>query len=468
MPALSPAKCALFERLRGGDIIPISPAPIPRLKHGQTAPLSFGQERLWFLDQLEPGNPFYNVPIATGIRGELNRTALEEALRAVVARHDALRTVFRNVDGRPVSVVTPEGDFRLPYIDLIECAPEARKRQLDQITTAEAIAPFDLETGPLIRGTLIRTASKEHVLLLTLHHVVCDGWSMALLRDEVSALYAGFVSQKPASLVPLALQYADFAAWQRSEFQGPIAERQLRYWREQLSGRLGPLSLPLDHPRPTVQTYHGDVCRRRVDGRSLHALRGLAAEENATLCMVLMAAFQVLLARLSRERDVCVGTPIANRSRPELEQLIGFFANTLVIRGRLELNPSFRAFVAQLRETMLAAYAHQDLPFSRLVEALQPDRDLSRTPVVQVMFVLQNIPVRVRQIAGLTLTDTTFDHAPVSNFDLTLNVNEHAEWLELSLVYNTDLFDGATIEQMLDAYETLLAGAIADRRCPRA
>ncbi|HEY1598197.1 MAG TPA: amino acid adenylation domain-containing protein [Pirellulales bacterium] len=464
LAALSPAKRALFERLQGGpvDDTQATQTQIARRKVEEPAPLSFAQERLWFLDQLEPNNPFYNVPIATRIQGDLDGELLEAALRSVIVRHDALRTLFRAVDGQPQQVVSPDCDFRLARIDLSVCTPEARQQQLDQITVAEALAPFCLERGPLVRGTLIRLAADEHVLLLTLHHIICDGWSMAVLRDEVAAFYAAAILKQPAQLRPLPLQYADFAAWQRGPGHGLAGERHLRYWREQLADRPGPLALPLDHPRPAMQTYGGGVRRCRVGGCLLHALRGLAAEENATLCMVLMAAFQVLLARLCQERDVCVGTPIANRSRPELERLIGFFANTLVIRGRLEENPSFRTFVAQLRATMLSAYAHQDLPFSQLVEDLQPTRDLSRTPLAQVMFVLQNIPVRSRQIAGLTITDTTFDHAPLSNFDLTLNVDEHADRLDLSLVYNTDLFDSATIERMLGAYETLLGEAVAD------
>jgi fengycin family lipopeptide synthetase B len=462
LAALSPAKRALFARLHGGGPVDNSHGQISRRKVDEPAPLSFAQERLWFLDQLEPNNPFYNVPISTRIQGDLNCGVLEEALRSVIVRHDALRTRFRAVDGQPQQLVSTECHFRLTQIDLSDCTLESRRQRLDQTTTAEALAPFCLQRGPLVRGTLIRLAPDEHMLLLTLHHIICDGWSMAVLRDEVAAFYAAAILRQPAQLRPMTLQYSDFAEWQRGPGHDLATERHLDYWREQLADRPGPLALPLDHPRPAVQTYCGGVRRCRVGGRLLNAVRGLAAEENATLCMVLMAAFQVLLSRLCRERDVCVGTPIANRSRPELERLIGFFANTLVIRGCLEGNPSFRAFVAQLRETMLSAYAHQDLPFSQLVEELQPARDLSRTPLVQVMFVLQNIPVRSRQIAGLTITDTTFDHAPVSTFDLTLNVDEHADRLDLSLAYSTDLFDAMTIERMLAAYETLLAGAVAD------
>ncbi|HEY2840984.1 MAG TPA: condensation domain-containing protein, partial [Pirellulales bacterium] len=460
---LSPAKRALFERLRASDAAARRHRAIePRVAAG-SAPLSFAQQRLWFLDQLDPGSAAYNVATAVRLRGLLDAAVLEQALQVVVDRHEALRTTFHSVDGRAEQAITPTTRVRLVQIAAQSWPVAERESRIQQLAAAEAIVPFDLSTGPLLRATLVRLTNDEHVLFLTIHHIVCDGWSMAVLRDEVADHYAAILAGRPPRMAPLSIQYADFAAWQREQLRGPAVERLLNYWSRQLAGAPEAIELPLDHPRPTIQGFHGDVRRLRLDGALTTELRRLAGEEGATLFMTLLAAFQILLARYSRQKDVCVGTPIANRSRPELEPLIGFFVNTLVIRGRLEGNPSFRGLLAQLRETTLSAFAHQDLPFEHLVEHLHPSRDTSRTPLVQVMFVLQNIPLRSRDVAGLSISDVSFDHAPISNFDLTLNVDEHADRLDLSLVYNTDLFEPDTIERMLASYELLLRGIIAGR-----
>ena len=346
--------------------------------------------------------------------------------------------------------------------ELMPLAPAVRTAHLHELTHREALRPFDLSAGPLMRGVLVHVAPDDHVLLLTLHHIVCDGWSMAVLRDELAEHYAAICEQRTA-LDPLSLDYCDFAVWQRERFSTAVSAHHLSYWREQLADYSGVLELPLDRPRPAVQTYNGNVWRLRLDKRLTSDLKTLAREESATLCMLLMAVFHVLLARFSGARDVSVGMPIANRGRPELERLIGFFANTLVIRGRLEKNPSFRAFMAQIRPTILEAYAHQDLPFEKLVDELHPKRNLARNPLVQVMFVLQNVPLRSRDIAGLSIRDLSFDHAQVANFDLTLNIDERTDCLDCSLVYNTDLFDAATIQRILDGYGTLLGAIVANR-----
>ncbi len=466
LATLSPAKRALFDLLRRPSDAKSSVAAAPRRDPREPAPLSFGQERLWFLDQLEPGNPFYNVAISTRIVGDLEARLLAAALDAVIARHEALRTVFRSAAGRPEQVVCEKIKFQLAQEDLSSLDPAARDEALARATNAEAIRPFDLARGPLVRARLVRLGRNEHVLLLTLHHIICDGWSMAVLRQEVAQQYEALRAGAACELAPLPVQFAEYAIAQREDGTGPVAAADREYWRTQLADLPGPLALPLDRPRPAVQTYRGQTCRRRLSGPIVDDLRRLAAEENGTLCMVLLAAFQVLLARYARERDVCVGVPIAGRTRPELERLIGFFVNTLVIRGRLDEKLSFRDFLFQLRHTMLAAYEHQKLPFSRLVEELMPERDLSRNPLVQVMFVLQNIPVATRQVAGLTITDNSFDHAPVSNFDLTFNIDEHPDRLDLSLVYNPDLFASSTIERMLDGYQTLLDAVVENRDCP--
>ncbi len=314
-----------------------------------------------------------------------------------------------------------------------------------------------------VRMTVDLRAADDAVLLLTMHHIVCDGWSMAVLRQEVAEHYAAVVEGRSPRLEPLEIQYADFAAWQREKLDGPRLQHLLDYWTRQLADLDGPLELPLDFARPAEQTFRGDVFRLRIDATLTASLRRVAQEEDATLFMVLLAAFNVLLSRYTGQRDLCVGTPIANRNQVQLERLIGFFVNTLVVRADLSGNPTVREFIAQMRQTTLGAYAHQDLPFARLVDELKPQRDLSRTPLFQVMFVLQNVPLGVTHIAGLSATEVSFDHGGVANFDLTLNVDEHPDRLDLSLLYNTALFTPETTEQLLDSYQTLLFEFCGDR-----
>lgn len=461
---LSPAKRALLEQWRKAHAAPTpTGSPIPQRRAGNVAPLSFAQQRLWFLDQLEPNNPFYNVAAAVRMTGPLDADVLEQSLHASIARHDALRTTFRATDGQPEQVVHSRIDWKLARIELQAADVDDGDQELHRLAEEEALRPFDLVTGPLMRGTLLRIAEREHVLLLTMHHIVCDGWSMGVLRQEIAQNYTTLLQGRTARLPSLPIQYADFAAWQREQLVGDAVERLQEYWSQQLAHLPGPLELPLDFRRPAEQTFRGDVRRRRIDAQLQTDLRRITSDEDVTLFMVLMAAFQVLLARYSGQRDLCIGTPIANRSRQELEPLVGFFANTLVLRGDVSANPTLRQLLAQVRRTTLDAYAHQDLPFERLVEHLQPPRDVSRTPLFQVMFVLQNIPLRAQEIAGLRVTEVSFDHAPVSTFDLTLNVDEQPQRLDLSLVFNPDLFLPATIDRWLESYEVLLRELVADR-----
>jgi len=456
---LSPAKRALFEQLQGSGNA--EPNAASALASSGPAPLSFAQERLWFLDQLEPGNPFYNVATSVRLRGTLDAIALERTLLSVIERHQALRTRFELIDGVPKQVTSP-ASFRLERIDLVELSTSDRERRLQDLATEESLRPFDLAVGPLIRATLVRSSEREHTLLLTLHHIVCDGWSMAILKDEIAEQYAAHVEAREPRLAPLATHYTDFAIHQRAELQGTKLERLLDYWSRELVDLPGPLELPADRPRPAMQSYRGDVCRLRLEGDLTRAVRELATSERATPYMVLLAAWQILLGRWSRRRDVAVGTPIAQRGHRDLEPLVGFFVNMLVMRGRFEDDPSFREYLDRVRSSALGAFSHQDLPFARLVEHLQPPRDPSRAPLVQVMFVMQNIPVRAREAAGLVLEETSYDHAPVSHFDLTLNVEERSDALHMSLVFNPDLYERATIERMLASYRTLLESITAE------
>ena len=424
-------------------------------------PMSFAQQRLWFLDQLEPGNSVYNIPAAMCLRGALNGAALEQSLNEIVRRHEALRTTFSVMEGQPVQVIAPGLALTLPVVDLGNLLETEREAEAQRLTIEEAQRPFDLAQGPLLRTTLLRLDKEEHILLLTMHHIVSDGWSMGVLFRELSALYEAFSAGKPSPLPELPIQYADFAVWQRQWLQGETLEAQLAYWKKQLDGVCPVLELPTDRPRPAVQTFRG-ARQSMVLSKSLtEAVKALSHQEGTTLFMTLLAAFQTLLYRYTGQDDIIVGSPIANRNRSEIEGLIGFFVNTLVLRTDLSDNPTFRELLGRVREVALGAYAHQDLPFEKLVEALHPERDLSRNPMFQVMFILQNTPMATLELGGLTLNQLNVDWG-IAMFDLTLSMRATEQGLMGFLEYNTDLFNAATISRMLDHFQTLLEGIVAN------
>ncbi|MFZ5918978.1 MAG: amino acid adenylation domain-containing protein [Chloroflexota bacterium] len=435
--------------------------PIEAISREGDTPLSFAQQRLWFLDQLEPGNLFYNIPIAMRLQGKLDVAALERVLSEIVRRHEALRTTFAVIDGRPVQVIAPEPAVSLPLKDLTSLPQAEREAETQRLAILEVRQPFDLARGPLLRARLIRLGEQEHVALLTMHHIVSDGWSMGVLVAEIAQLYAAFAAGQPSPLPELAVQYADFSHWQRAWLQGEVLERQLVYWKQRLINSPPMLELPTDRPRPAVQTSHGATLSFDLPGELSQALKELGREEGVTLFMTLLAAFQTLLYRYTGQPDVVVGTPIANRTRREVEGLIGFFVNTLVMRTDLSGAPSFRQLLARVREVALGAYAHQDLPFELLVEALQPGRDLSHTPLFQVMLVLDTPPAGPLTLPGLTLNpiDT---HSGAATFDLTLSVTDGPEGLGGYFEYNTDLFDRSTIERLAGHLNTLLQGIVAE------
>ncbi|MFL6196328.1 MAG: amino acid adenylation domain-containing protein, partial [Thermoanaerobaculia bacterium] len=414
-------------------------------------PLSFAQERMWFLHQLEPHSSAYNLASGLRLEGDLDAERLAGCFAAMVRRHETLRTVFAEVDGRPVQVIQPPADFALPVIDLRGLAPEEREAELRGRSLAESRRPFDLARGPLLRALLLRTGEREHALVLVMHHVVSDGWSMGLLLGELTGLYAG---AQPASLP---VQYADFAAWQREWLQGEELSRQVEYWKEQLAGAPPLLELPTDRPRPAVQSFRGDRRTVRLSTELMGALESLGRREGLTPFMLLMAAFQSLLGRFTSRDDVVVGTPIANRTRTEVERLIGFFANTLVFRTELADDPTFLDLARQVRGKALGAYDHQDLPFEKLVDELHPERHLSYPPVFQVMFILQNAPAPAVDLGGLTMRPLSVDRGQ-SPFDLTLMLADAGEGWNGWLEYVTDLFDAATVERWTGHLETLLRG----------
>ena len=443
------------------ESVDVVDADVPAEEDVYVFPLSFAQERLWFLDQFEPGSPFYNIPAAVRLTGKLDVVALERTLNEIVRRHEVLRTTFATVNREPVQVISPARMLSLPVIDLQDLPQTRREAEAMRLATEEARRPFDLTRGPLLRGSLLRLDQEEHIVLLTMHHIVSDGWSMGVLVAEIGAIYEAFSTGQPSPLPELPIQYADFAVWQREWLEGEILETQLDYWKGHLGGDPGILELPIDRPRPAVQTNRGATQSRKLPRRLTESLKALSLQERVTLFMTLLAAFQTLLHRYSGQDRVGVGSPIANRSRAELEGLIGFFVNTLVLYTDLSGNPTFRELLGRVREVTLGAYAHQDLPFETLVEALQVERDMSHTPLFQVMFILQNAPAKAQELPGLTLRQL-HTHSGTSTFDLTLSVTESLDGLDASVEYNTDLFDAVTITRMLEHFHILLEGIVAD------
>ena len=438
-----------------------APPIVPVARDGDL-PLSFAQQRLWFIEQLAPGNSAYNIPAAVRLKGALNVAALEQSLNEIVKRHETLRTTFAMVDGGPIQVIAPTLPMALPVVTLQELSENEREIEVQRLAAEEARRPFDLARGPLLRITLLRLGEEEHVGLLTMHHIVSDGWSTGILIREMAVLYEAFSAGRSSPLPELPIQYADFADWQRQWLQGEVLETQLAYWKQQLLGAPPLLELPTDRSRPAVQGFRGahrSLLLSRIVG---DALKALSRHEGATLFMTLLAAFNILLNRYTSQDDLVVGTPIANRNHTEIEGLIGLFVNTLVLRTDLSGNPSFREVVRQVREVCLAGYSHQDLPFEKLVEELHLERDLSRNPLFQVMFVLNNALAETVELTGLTVSPVEGD-SETAHVDLTLQISETEQGLlEAALVYNTDLFDAAMITRMLAHFQTLLEAAVAD------
>jgi len=457
----TPTVAAVAERIRQlhqdshrATVLP----PIRPTGRDGDLPLSFAQQRLWFVDQLSANNSLYNVPTAVRLSGSLNVDALRRSIREIVARHESLRTTFASVDGRPTQVVSEQPDFAFRYEDLSD-QPDSDERVTELFRT-EAQRRFDLERGPLLRVTLLKVGAAEHALLLTMHHIVSDIWSMGVFLRELSQLYESFRDEGRCSLPALPVQVADFASWQREWQDDDFHQADLAYWKQQLAG-VPVLQLPGDHPRPAVPSYRGATLWFEFPATLRNALDELSLQEGVTPFMTLLAAFQVLLCRYSGQDDVVVGTPIAGRTRSEIEDLIGCFINNLALRTNFSGDPSFRELLQRSRETCLGAYSHQGLPFERLVEELQPERDLSREPLFQVMLVLQNAPLPNRRVGDLELSILECD-AGTSKFDITLFVWDWTETLAGQIEYNTDLYDESTIRRMLGHLQRLLECATAD------
>ena len=437
-----------------------APAIVP-VGRDQDLPLSFAQQRLWILDQLEPDNPLYNIARALRIRGQLEAGVLERALNEIVRRHESQRTTFGVHAGEPVQVIAESAEIALPVTDITGLAETEREAATREAAEQEALKPFSLATGPLLRAHLFRMDSDDHVLLLTMHHIVSDAWSASVFIKELGALYNAFVHNQPSPLNPLRVQYADYAVWQRQWLSGGVFQKQMAYWKKHLAGAPPVLTLPGDRPRPEKPSFEGSYETVALGKELSRRLEQLSHEEGATLFMTLLAGFDALLGRLSGAEQIVVGTDVANRPNAEAEALIGFFVNLLPLRTDLSGNPTFRELIGRVRDVALGAYAHQEMPFDRLVEAMQPDRRSSHTPIVQVLFVMQNVPQAERRLGDLEWSPFRM---PVrrSKFDLAVFMIEGPDGLVGHWLYSTDSFDRETILRFAHNWETLLEQATVD------
>ncbi|HVU70109.1 MAG TPA: amino acid adenylation domain-containing protein, partial [Ktedonobacteraceae bacterium] len=441
----------------------ITALPPIEARQSETPPLSFGQERLWFLDQLTPGDTSYHVPLGFRLCGTLEVEVLAASLNALLQRHAILRTTFAEREGQPIQVIAPSLVVPLQRLDLRAWPVEEREAVLQQRLQEEIAQPFDLERGPLQRYLLLRMSEEEHVLFLLWHHSISDGWSAGIFLRELSALYTAGCAGEVPDLPPLTVHYADYALWQREQTEE--FARQLAYWREHLAGAPPLLELPTDRPRPGVQTFVGTSASFQIPVELVRGVRQVSQREQATLYMTLLAAFQVVLARYSGQRDIVVGSPIAGRTRVELEGMIGFLVNTLALRVQLADNPSFGEVVQRVREAALQAYAHQDVPFEQVVQALQPERNLSHSPLFQVMFMLQNDQQTAFSLPAITSTPLPIA-SPIAKFDLTMTLMEEGEIIQGELEYNTDLFDEVTMRRLAGHYLHLLDEVVRDASQP--
>ncbi|MEA2604640.1 MAG: hypothetical protein QOF89_5632, partial [Acidobacteriota bacterium] len=449
---------ALIEEARQGEAGPGLP-PLVRVPRGRPLPTSFAQQRLWFLDRLEPGSSAYNLAGAVRLEGSLDVAALAAALGGIVGRHESLRTRFLEEGGEPRQVIAEPAVLSLPLVDLSSLAAGTREEEVHRVARAEARRPYDLACGPLARFALLRLGGQENVLLAGMHHIVSDGWSMGIFVRELGAIYRSEARNEAAALPELPIQYADYASWQRQWLSGEAIADRLAWWKRQLGGAPQVVELPLDRPRPAVQSYRGARAGLTIERELVTRLEATTRRLAVTPFMALLAGFATLLSRYGSQSDVVVGTPIANRGRAELEDLIGFFANTLALHLDLRGDPGFDELARRVREVALGAYGHQDVPFERLVSELQPERDLSHSPVFQVMLALQNLPESNLDLAGLTLSPLELDFGR-TQYDLSLFLFPHAGGLLVRLEYARDLFDAGTAERLLGHWRTLLEAAV--------
>ncbi|HEX5884434.1 MAG TPA: condensation domain-containing protein, partial [Pyrinomonadaceae bacterium] len=452
----------LYERLEPKGAAVSRPRIRPQSREGvNTFPLSYGQQRYWFLQRLEPDNAAYNVPTAVRLTGKLNVPALEQSLNTIVERHEVLRSSFQVVDGQPVQVVAPDLEIKFRRINLDQLPGDEREAEVWRLGAEEAQRIFDLSGDSLLRAVLLRLAEHEHVLLLTTHHIICDKWSHGLFMQELAAAYAAFANGGKPLLPELPVQYADFAVWQREQLEGETLENLLAYWKEQLTGAPPFLDLPADHPRVDGRNYRAARRPLTIDRDLTLKLKALGQREDATLFMILLTVFKILLYRYAEQEKIVTGFLSANRNRSETDGLIGQFANTLVIQAELSAKQSFRELLSAIHEQTLGAYAHQELPFDKLVEELQPERKFGRTPLFQVAFNLQKAPIVDMQLPGLSFSPFEVYRGP-ANLDLYLEMEEREQELVGAWEYDAELFDADTMDHLMDAYRRLLEQCCED------
>jgi amino acid adenylation domain-containing protein len=452
-----------IERLRSTNHSSEIPAvlTVPR---NRPLPLSFAQQRLWFLDQMDPGKHLYNVPRAIRMTGALNIEALELSLNGLIARHEILRTTYGVVNDQPVQKIASRLAIALPVIDLSSLTSGEREQQAAQMVQAESEKGFDLGSDPILRGMVIKLGKEDHVLFLNTHHIASDGWSTGVMLNDLSTLYRAALEKKPADLPPLEIQYADYAVWQRNWLQGEVLKKQMAFWKSELVGAPPLLALPTDHPRPAVQTFRGAVHESALPKNLVESLRLLGRQQGSTLFMTLLAGFEALIYHYTGQPDLVLGTDLANRTTVQTEALIGFFVNLLVLRTDVSGNPTFEELTKRVREVTLRAYAHQDLPFDKLVEELRPERNLTHSPLVQVLFVQQNTPRSTGSMQGLKMERFPLD-VP-SKFDMAVFIGESADHVVGRWVYNPDLFDASTVARMAGLYEVLLRAVASESNVP--
>jgi amino acid adenylation domain-containing protein len=438
--------------------------PIRPISRDEELPISFAQQRLWFLNKLEGPSATYNMQAALRLEGPLHQNALEQSLQTLVQRHENLRTAFPTLQGFPMVQIS-ESPSQLSVLNLTALLLEEQQQEVQRLVNDDAIRPFDLEKGPLFRATLLQLGANSHVLLLNMHHIISDGWSIGVLIREWSVLYKAFVQDQPSPLPPLPIQYVDFAHWQRQWLQGDVLQQQVNYWKQQLANAPALLELPTDHPRPPVQRFQGANLPLSLSPELTAQLKSLSQQTGSTLFMTLLSAFATLLSRYSGQSDIVIGSPIANRTHRQTESLIGFFVNTLVLRLDLSGNPPFDTVLQQARRVALEAYTHQDIPFEQLVEELKPARNMSHSPLFQVMLVLQNAPMSNLEMSGVSLTPLEMESV-IAKFEITLSLTETDQGLVGGLEYNTDLFESATIERLRGHLNTLLTGLVTNPQQP--
>jgi aspartate racemase len=456
-------RALLFQKLTQKKNGTSARSPIPRATQKTAVPLSYSQQRMWFLEQMEPEKAWYNICRILWLDGELNQAALQNSLAGLVQRHEALRTTFHWTNDQPTQSVAAALELPWELVDLRELAPDAAAALVRQWATAEATRPFNLEQGPLLRPQLLSLPHNRHALILTFHHLITDGWSLDIFLRELDTLYQAEITNQPARLPDLPVQYTDYALWQRQHDPATLYEKQLAYWQNQLRGELPILQLPTDQPRPQVQSFRGAIQLATLPPSLAQQLQTFSQKEGVTLYMTLLTAFYILLHRYTQQEDILVGTPIANRTRPETEGLLGLFINTLVLRANLAGAPSFRALLQQVRQITLDAYSHQELPFEQLVETLAPDRAMSHNPVFQTFFALQNARQTTGQPTALPLTQVEVVDKGVANFDLLFSIDTpeaDGQGLTILAQYSTDLFTAATITRLLGHFQHILQSLI--------